>query len=300
MSQFSDLVKEAIKRYPGGRAAGGSGITVLGAAPRKPRANLADMLQKKWGAPVPHPDGQFDALAEKVVVPHADAAIAKGVAEAEAKKAIEAATAGTLKQRFLSGARKRALEYLDGKVLPGVLAATVGTAGTVVAAKHVAPWISNKLSPKQSLMQKLLKSPATRKLLMAGAGATALAGGLAMGEKLHNRVSDDMSKRRGFKRLMDHSPHLVKQDPKHVAELYEALHAHAPSLAKNPLTASSFIKTRLQYKDEGLQPMDIKTLTEIQKNRADRGKGDSFLGKIFGPAATVSGMAGLHGGDKGE
>ena len=258
------------------------------------------MLQKKWGGPAAHPMGDFDAIAEKVVKPTAEAAVAKGVADVEVKKAVEAATSGTLKERFLSGARKRALAYLDGKALPGVLAATIGTAGTVVAAKRVQPWITNKLSPKQSLIQKLMHSPAAKKLLLAGGGAAALAGGITLGENLHNRVSRDMSKRRGFQRLMEHSPQLVKQDPRHVAELYEALHTHAPSLAKNPLTASSFIKTRLQYKDEGLQPMDIKTLTEIAKNQGDKGRGDSFLGKIFGPAATVSGMAGLHGGGRGE
>ena len=142
-------------------------------------------------------------------------------------------------------------------------------------------------------MQKLMKSPVARKLLLAGGGAAALGGGIALGESAHKNVSSEVGKRRAFKKLLQHSPQLAKQDPKHTAELFDALYTFNKDLAKNPLTASSFIKTRLHYKEEGLQPTDIKTLVEIGSHRQKAKPKDSFLSKTFGQSASLSGMAGL-------
>lgn len=290
MSQFSEIVKESAIRYPSGTGrrfqAFGHAKTPQGGNTRRharnprhpsnargPKAgtpfNLADMLSRKWGGPTPHASGhEFDAVAEKVT-----------------RKATPSAG--------MAGLRKGALSWMEGKAVPALLTGTLGVGSAVVGKEYVAPWITKKLSPKQTMMQKLLSNPNARKMLLAGAGAAALGGGVAIGENIHRGVSDEIGKRRAFKRLVTHSPHLVKQDPKHTAELFGALYTFNKDLAKNPLTASSFIKTRLHYKDEGLQPTDIKTLVEIGKNHRESKAKDSFLSKTFGQSATLSGMSGL-------
>jgi hypothetical protein len=290
MSQFSELVKQAVIRRDRkgrfsswGQAYGNANYPQpenmkrharkpnhpANRAPKpKPPANLADMLTKRWGEPKPHASGgKFNALTGK----------------------IENITARDIG----AGVRKGALSWMEGKAVPALLAGTGGVGAAVVGKEYVTPWITKKLSPKQTLMQKLMKSPVARKLLLAGGGAAALGGGIALGESAHKRVSDEVGKRRAFQKLLKHSPQLAKQDPKHTAELFNALYTFNKDLAKNPLTASSFIKTRLHYKEEGLQPTDIKTLVEIGSHKQKAKPKDSFLGKTFGQSASLSGMAGL-------
>lgn len=293
MSQFSDIVKQAAKRFPGGTRHVPPPPPPGGNGPKVPTVVVRSARQHKINTAVA--DHKLQEEIARLTSATPAQRIAKGIEENSIKAGIErgSRTTESIGAEALKGVRKGALSWMEGKAIPAVLTGTLGTAAGVVHAQHVAPWLTKKLSPKETLIQKLVKNPSVRKLLLAGSGAAALAGGVAIGESMHSRVSNELGKRRAFSKLMVHSPDLVKRDPKHATELFEALYTFNKDLAKNPLTASSFIKTRMQYKDEGLQPMDVKTLTEVGKNMRDSRGGDSFLGKIFGSTANVGGMTGL-------
>lgn len=158
-----------------------------------------------------------------------------------------------------------------------------------------------KLRPKPTMAQRLsggLKKALTGKLAKRlgafGAGAAGIAGGIAVVDALRSGLSSKISDKKQFSNVMKENPTLEK-DREHAKKVFKTLKRFNPEMAADPLVAGSFLKRSLQYKDEGIQPMDVKTLTEIGKNMRDRG-GDSFLGKIFGDVATAKGLASMAGG----
>ena len=88
---------------------------------------------------------------------------------------------------------------------------------------------------------------------------------------------------------MRENPDLTKEPAKDVKMIYSTLHRFAPRLARDPLVAGSFLKRSLQFRTEGIQPNDIKTLAEIGRNMA-QAKKESILSKAFGAVAGAPGM----------
>ncbi len=232
-------------------------------------ANLGDHISKKWGGPAPHISGKpFDAVTGKILQTEASSG----------KKLVGAFGESVLKE-------------LIGKSAPKAVAG-VG-ALSLLAYK--------KLRPKPTMGQRLsggLKSALTSRIAkrigMFGAGAAGVAGGMAAVDALRAGLSKKVSDKKQFANIMKENPSLVR-DREHAQKVFKTLKRFNPEMAADPLVAGSFLKRSLQYKDEGIQPMDVKTLTEIGKNMRDRG-GTSFLGKIFGDVATVKGLASMAGG----
>lgn len=173
-----------------------------------------------------------------------------------------------------------------GKALRSALGKGAVLGGSVLAAKY--------LKKKPTMMQKLIgKDTPGRKALMFGAGAAGIAGGLKGVEALGEKIGDPLKKKKYFNNMIEENPALRKESPRDVSRIFRTLYKFNPTMASDPLVAGSFLKRSLQYKDEGIQPMDIKTLVEVGKNLKDSKKKDSLLRNAFvGSGAELLSYAG--------
>ena len=139
----------------------------------------------------------------------------------------------------------------------------------------------SKMSPtKRALSEAFAKGTPGRKALGYGAAAAGIAGGIKGIDVLSDRIGSKIHKSRSFKKMMDENPGLKKEDSKAVSRIFRTLHKFNPKMASDPLVAGSFLKRSLQFKDEGIQPVDIKTLADIRKAQS-QSKGDSILRSAF-------------------
>jgi len=173
-----------------------------------------------------------------------------------------------------------------GKALRSALSKGAVLGGGVLAAKY--------LKKKPTLMQKLIgKDTPGRKALMFGAGAAGIAGGLKGVEALGDSIGGPLKKKKYFNNMMEENPVLRKEDPKDVSKIFRTLYKFNPAMASDPLVAGSFLKRSLQFKDEGIQPVDVKTLVEVNKNLQASKKKDSILRNAFaGSGAELLSYAG--------
>lgn len=133
-----------------------------------------------------------------------------------------------------------------------------------------------------------------RKALGLGAGAAIIGGGVSGTNKAIDHFSDKHKKKKYFKQMIAENPQLKKETPKDVTKVFNTLFRFNKKMASDPLVAGSFLKRSLQFKDEGIQPVDVKTLTEVGKHLSDTKKGrGSILGDAFG--INAAGLAGLAG-----
>lgn len=138
-----------------------------------------------------------------------------------------------------------------------------------------------KMSPtKRALHKAFAKGTPGRKALGYGAAASGIAGGIKGIDVLSDRVGSKIHKKSSFKNMMDENPGLKKEDSRAVSRIFRTLHKFNPKMAGDPLVAGSFLKRSLQFKDEGIQPVDIKTLADIRKAQS-QSKGDSILRGAF-------------------
>lgn len=174
--------------------------------------------------------------------------------------------------------KKVGKEALDPKALGGALRKALAKGavlgGGVLAAKY--------LKKKPSLMQQLIgKDTPGRKALMFGAGAAGIAGGLKGVESIGDAISTPIKKKKYFNNMMDENPGLKKEPKRDVERIFRTLFKFNPTMASDPLVAGSFLKRSLQFKDEGIQPVDVKTLTEISKSIQGSKKNDGLLRSAF-------------------
>jgi len=151
-----------------------------------------------------------------------------------------------------------------------------------------------KRAPKKTLIQELIgKDTVGRKALMFGAGGAALAGGIKGVEGMQELIAEPLKKKKYFNKMMDENPGLKKERPGDVSKIFRTLYKFNPVMASDPLVAGSFLKRSLQFKDEGIQPIDIKTLTEVSKHLSDSKRKDSLLrGAFAGTGAELLSYAG--------
>ena len=197
--------------------------------------------------------------------------------------------AGRLGQ-FFSRAGKKTSQFDDamrsvksgGEGLAGLVAAA---GGVTAAAKLLKDFKRandlRKMSPaKRMLTEAFGKDTIGRRALMFGAGAAGLAGGIKGVESLSEGIANPIRKRSAFNSMMEDNPSLKREDQKDVKRVFNTLYRFNPKMAADPLVAGSFMKRTLQFKDEGIQPVDVKTLTEIGRNMSP-GRSDSLLSSAF-------------------
>lgn len=147
----------------------------------------------------------------------------------------------------------------------------------------------------RSALKGALASQTAKKLALYGAGATAIGGGLAAADALKNHLSGTVGKKRALNKVLADNPGLANESPADVQRVFSTLHRFNPDMAGDPLVAGSFVRRALMYKNEGIQPNDVKTLADIRKSVSDakqRSSG-SFLRGIFGDATSARGLAGF-------
>ena len=183
--------------------------------------------------------------------------------------------------RKITGAAKtvgEASKSLEPTVkLLGTLAAGVPLAKKLHKAHKL-----KKMSPlKRSLTKGFGKDTIGRKALTFGAGAAGIAGGIKGVEALSDSIATPIKKRSAFNNMMSDNPGLKKENKKDVQRVFNTLYRFNPKMAADPLVAGSFMKRTLQFKDEGIQPVDVKTLTEVSRNMQSNKSNSSVLSAAF-------------------
>jgi len=133
------------------------------------------------------------------------------------------------------------------------------------------------LGPPNSSVREGLK-----KALVWGTGAAGLTAGIRGMDHAIDSVRTPMHKKKAFNDMMDDNPKLKKENPKDVARIFNTLHTFNPVMAGDPLVAGSFMRRALQFKEEGLQPVDVKTLAEVRKLHSDGKRKETLLQSMFG------------------
>tara|TARA_B100001250_G_scaffold406619_1_gene425995 strand:- start:2819 stop:3460 length:642 start_codon:yes stop_codon:yes gene_type:complete len=164
-----------------------------------------------------------------------------------------------------------------GKALRGAL---LGAAA--LGAKKAGPAVWKKLGPKKSFKERMIgEGTPGRKALMFGAGAAGIAGGIKAIDAGSEAISSPLKKKKYFNDMMDDNPALKRESSKDVKRIFSTLYRFNPKMASDPLVAGSFLKRSLQFKEEGIQPVDVKTLTEVAKNIEGAKKKDTLLSRAF-------------------
>jgi len=153
--------------------------------------------------------------------------------------------------------------------------------------------IAKKFAPKKTLTQKLLAAGSPgRKALMFGAGAAGIMAGIKGLEAGSDAIIDPIKKKRSYNKMMDDNSFLKKEKGRDVKRIFSTLYRFNPKMAGDPLVAGSFLRRALQFKEEGIQPVDIKTLTEAAKNVAQtKNKGSLLRDAFIGSGADLSSFA---------
>lgn len=181
------------------------------------------------------------------------------------------------------------MEGLQDVLKQGPKAAVLGVAGLA------APAIISRLAGKPSLAKRLVgEGTIGRKALTLGGAAALVGGGIAGVDKLYSEIKKPLQRKSYMRKMLNFSPSLKREDQKAVKSIFNTLYKFNPKMASDPLVASSFLKRSLQFKDEGIQPMDVKTLTEVGKNlQQSKSRGPSVLSDAFPTtAAALSGLGG--------
>lgn len=157
--------------------------------------------------------------------------------------------------------------------LPGLAAAgVIGLGGTLARDRIMA-----KLTKKPSVLKHMFSSHGPVVTALGyGVGAGTIGAGMWGAKKAYDHVNEPIQKQQGMKAMLTMHPNLKNEDHAHVARVYNTLYNFNKDMAKDPLVAGSFVRRAMQFREEGLQPNDIKTLTEIRKHMSDT-KGGTYL-----------------------
>jgi len=156
---------------------------------------------------------------------------------------------------------------------PGMMQSLLmGTAGSALSAGVLALG-AHHLGPKFLKPPSLLgKGGVGRKALGLGALGLAVGGGAHLADSLLDKYKDKNSFKKNFAGMMSENPHLEQEDPTTIKKFFRTLNTFSPKMAKDPMVAGSFIKRSLQFRDEGIQPVDVKTLVDVEKSSRDAAK----------------------------
>jgi len=123
-----------------------------------------------------------------------------------------------------------------------------------------------------------------KKALVFGTAGAGLTAGIRGADAAIDSIRKPLHKRRSFNNMMEDNPSLKREDEKDVKRIFNTLHRFNPEMASDPLVSGSFMRRALQFKEEGIQPVDVKTLAEVGKlSREGRNK-ESLLKAMFGSA----------------
>jgi len=150
--------------------------------------------------------------------------------------------------------------------------------------------LKERLKPKPTVSKMIFgRGGALKKALAFGAVAAGIGGGVGLADMAIGKVHGSVTKKKGFQDMMDANPQFKSESKKDVQGIFNTLYNFAPTMAKDPLVAGSFMKKQLQFKSEGIQAPDVKTLSEVTRNLGGARK-ESILARAFGAVAAAPGM----------
>lgn len=183
-----------------------------------------------------------------------------GAAEGEAR-ARQAASAA--EQKLTHGLGKR---LFDSAIVGGGLG-TAGYLGKKLLDRVTEP------KPPSVLKSVFGRGGAFGKAVGFGLGGLTLGAGAYGASKLLSSATEPLEKKKAFGEMLSENPNLKQEDPKIVERSFRTLFTFNKDMAKDPTLAGSFVRKALMFKDEGIQPNDVKTMSEIRKNMSDAKKG---------------------------
>jgi hypothetical protein len=152
------------------------------------------------------------------------------------------------------------------------------------------PWLGPK---KKTWGQEMFgEGGVGRRALMLGATAAGIGAGIKGTDIVIDAVTGAVHKRRSFNNMLAENPKLKRESQRDVKRIFRTLHSFSPRMAGDPLVAGSFLRRSLQFKEEGIQPVDIKTLVDIRKS-VSGAKGESILSKAFATTAADLAAGGM-------
>ncbi len=118
-------------------------------------------------------------------------------------------------------------------------------------------------------------------ITLTGAGAALGAGGaIAVGGA--EAISDPIKKGLYKKRMMKENTWMKNEDSGTVSKMFNTLYRFSPEMAADPVVSGAFVRKGIEFKDVGIQPTDVKTLSDIQKSVSQR-KSLSKSKAVFSP-----------------
>ncbi len=166
-----------------------------------------------------------------------------------------------------------------GEMLEHAPKAVIG-GGLTMGAKALADKLMNK---RPSLTQEILgRGGIAQKALMLGAVGAGIGGGAAALSGAFDKVENRVSKNRNFDAALKSNPGLKEFKTEDLQAAYDALHRFSPEIAKEPLAAGAFLRRSMLFKDEGIQPNDVKTLVDVRKALGESRKNENAQSSIMG------------------
>jgi hypothetical protein len=121
-----------------------------------------------------------------------------------------------------------------------------------------------------TVMQEILgRGGIGRRAVGLGILAAGLGAGAAGVSKTIDYTSDHFGKKRAFEAMLKQSPALKEHKPQELQAAFNTLHKFNPDMAEDPLTAASFMRRAMMFKEEGIQPADVLTIANARKLRAE-------------------------------
>lgn len=137
-------------------------------------------------------------------------------------------------------------------------------------------------NPRPSLAQEVLgKGGIARKALLLGAVGAGIGGGAAALSGAMDKAENHISKNRNFEAALKANPTLREFKQEDLKSAYDALHRFSPEIAKEPLATGAFLRRSMLFKDEGIQPNDVKTLVDVRKALAESRKSEGASSSIL-------------------
>lgn len=266
--------------------------------------NSKDLLKMKLAEAVNSTDTSYAPQAREdlqLILRHGserDIALIKEASKMKALKGYFKQTAKTDKGGKVTGFNsstfeRHAKQVAAASALLGALGA-VGKKGLSLGSKMQKARKLKKMSPvRRAIAKNFGKDTVGRKALTFGGAAAGITAGIKGVEGLSESISTPIKKRSAFNKMMKDNPSLRKESPRDVKRVFNTLFRFNPKMAGDPLVAGSFMKRTLQFKDEGIQPVDVKTLTEVSRNMASNKSNSSILSAAFlGGAKELASFAG--------
>lgn len=172
-----------------------------------------------------------------------------------------------------------------GDMLTHAPKAIVG-GGVAMGAKALADKLMNK---RPTLTQEILgRGGIAQKALMLGAVGAGIGGGAAALSGAVDHVQNRVNKNKNFEATLRTNPGLKEFKTEDLQGAYDALHRFSPEIAKEPLAAGAFLRRSMLFKDEGIQPNDVKTLVDVRKLLSESRKNENAQSTLLSAFSATS------------